>query len=185
MKPQSGLLLVGAATLALGLNGCSSTGRKPPAVTPTTQAAKATSQGEVRKAQAPTSLEALQKGQAPVTPKESPLKEIYFDFDDYQLKTDARETLKTNADWLRQNPPITVEIEGHCDERGTSEYNMALGAKRAQAAKDYLVNLGVSASRLSTISYGAEVPVCREHNEACWQRNRRDRFVARAGKPGM
>jgi peptidoglycan-associated lipoprotein len=74
-----------------------------------------------------------------------------------------------------------VEIEGHCDERGTSEYNLALGAKRAQTAKDYLVNLGVAQQRLSTISYGEELPVCSENNEECWQKNRHDRFVIKAG----
>jgi peptidoglycan-associated lipoprotein len=78
-----------------------------------------------------------------------------------------------------------VEIEGHCDERGNTEYNLALGAKRAEAAKDYLTTLGISPSRLSTISYGKEVPVCQEHNETCWQKNRRDRFVARAAKTGV
>ncbi len=100
-------------------------------------------------------------------------------------RSDAREILKANANWLKQNPAITVEIEGHCDERGTSEYNMALGAKRAQAANDYLTTLGIAGGRLSIVSYEAEVPVCREHNEACWQKNRRDRFVARAAKPGV
>jgi peptidoglycan-associated lipoprotein len=183
MKLAPPLVSVAALTLVFGLTGCSSS-EKPTTAAPASQA-KTTSQSGVRKAQAPTSLEALQKGEAPVTPKESPLKEIYFDFDNYDLRPDARETLKANSDWLRKNPAITVEIEGHCDERGTSEYNMALGAKRAQAAKDYLVTLGVSASRLSTISYGEEVPVCREHNEQCWQRNRRDRFVARAARPGV
>lgn len=70
-----------------------------------------------------------------------------------------------------------MEIEGHCDERGANEYNLALGAKRAQAAKDYLVTLGITAGRLSTKSYGEELPVCKEHTEECWQKNRRDRFV--------
>ncbi len=88
-----------------------------------------------------------------------------------------RVTLKANAEWLKANPSARVEIEGHADERGTNEYNLALGAKRAQAAKDYLVTLGISAERLSTVSYGEETPVCREHTEGCWQRNRHDRFV--------
>ena len=171
--------------LGFWIIGCSSAEKKPPVAPPSAQAPQPTSKPEIREAQAPTSLEALQKGEAPVTPKESPLKEIYFDFDDYQLSTTARETLKANYDWLSKNPTITVEIEGHCDERGTTEYNLALGAKRAQAAKDYLATLGISAGRLSTISYGKEVPVCQEHNEACWQRNRRDRFVAHTAKPAL
>ena len=131
----------------------------------------------------PSSLEAVRKGQAPVTPASSPLKEIYFDFDRYHLRPDARETLKVNANWLRANPSVRVEIEGHADERGTSEYNLALGARRAEAAKDYLVTLGISAERLSTISYGEELPVCKEKIEECRHRNRRGRFVVIPGRP--
>ena len=97
----------------------------------------------------------------------------------------SRETLKADADWLSKNPALNVQVEGHCDERGTSEYNLALGAKRAQAAKDYLTTLGIAPARLTTISYGSEIPVCREHNEECWQKNRRDRFVALTPKPGV
>ncbi len=129
------------------------------------------------------SLEALRRGESTATPASSPLKEIYFDFDRYDLRSDARETLKANAGWLKTNLSAIVQIEGHCDERGTTEYNLALGAKRAQAAKDYLVALGVAAERLSTISYGKELPVCTEHTEACWQRNRRDRFVIQSPRP--
>jgi len=104
---------------------------------------------------------------------------VYFGFDQYDLQPSARDILKANADWLKANPSARVEIEGHCDERGTSEYNLALGAKRAQAAKDYLVTLGISAERLSTISYGNEVSVCQDHTEDCWQQNRHDRFVTK------
>ena len=140
---------------------------------------------DVRKAQASTSLDSLKRGESPVTPPGSALKEVFFAFDKYDLSRDARATLKANGDWLKKNPAARLEIEGHCDERGTSEYNLALGAKRAQAAKDYLVTLGIPAGRISTISYGEEIPVCREQNEACWMRNRRDRFVALTGKPGV
>ncbi len=125
------------------------------------------------------SLDQLKRGQALGTPSSSPLKDIYFDFDRADLRGDARETLKTNADWLKKNPAATVQIEGHCDERGTAEYNLALGARRAQSAKDYLVTLGIPEQRLSTVSYGQELPVCTEHNEDCWQKNRHDRFVAK------
>jgi peptidoglycan-associated lipoprotein len=107
------------------------------------------------------------------------LKDIYFDFDRADLRADAREILKANADWLKKYPAATVQIEGHCDERGTAEYNLALGAKRAQTAKDFLVTLGIPEQRLSTVSYGQELPVCTEHNEECWQKNRHDRFVAK------
>jgi len=120
------------------------------------------------------SLEEASKGQQPAG---GPLGEIYFAFDSFDLTPDARATLKRHADWLKSNASARVEIEGHCDERGTNEYNLALGAKRAQAAKDYLASLGIQADRLNTISYGEELPVCRENTEDCWQKNRRDRFV--------
>ena len=126
------------------------------------------------------SLDQLRKGEGLGTPGSSPLKDIYFDFDRSDLRPEARETLKANADWLMKNPSTTVQIEGHCDERGTSEYNLALGSRRAQAAKDYLVTLGVPEKRISTISYGQELPVCTEHNEECWQKNRHDRFVPKS-----
>ena len=126
------------------------------------------------------SLEALRRGEAAGS---GPLKDISFNFDSTSLSETARATLKANADWLKANPSARVQIEGHCDERGTAEYNMALGAKRAQAAMDYLSTLGVAANRLSTISYGEEIPVCKEHNEDCWAKNRRARFVTSAAKP--
>ena len=138
---------------------------------------------DLRKAQSQTSLEALRRGDSAKTPADSALKEIFFEFDRYDLSGDARATLKAAADWLRNNPVVRVEVEGHCDERGPNEYNLALGAKRAQTAKDYLVTLGVAAGRLSTMSYGEEIPVCRQHNDDCWQKNRRDRFVALSAKP--
>jgi peptidoglycan-associated lipoprotein len=99
------------------------------------------------------------------------------------LSESARATLKANADWLKKNPSARVQIEGHCDERGAADYNMALGAKRAQAAQDYLATLGVAANRMATVSYGEEIPVCKEHNEGCWVKNRRARFVVSGGKP--
>ncbi|MGH7822653.1 MAG: peptidoglycan-associated lipoprotein Pal [Candidatus Binatia bacterium] len=106
-----------------------------------------------------------------------PLKDAHFDYDRYDLDSEARSVLQTNADWLRQNSGARVEIEGHCDERGTVEYNLALGAKRAKATRDYLVSLGISSDRLSTISYGEELPLCREADESCWARNRRAHSV--------
>jgi peptidoglycan-associated lipoprotein len=139
-------------------------------------ASESTTQGQ-------SSLDQLREGKPPATPALSPLKDIYFSFDRYDLEVGARDTLKANADWLKRNPAVRIEIEGHCDERGTNEYNLALGAKRAQAAKDYLVTLGIATERLSTISYGEEIPVCKEHNESCWSQNRRDRFVVVPGRP--
>lgn len=126
------------------------------------------------------SLDQLREGKPSVP---GPLKDIFFSFDRYDLEGEARATLKANADWLKRNPAARVEIEGHSDERGTNEYNLALGAKRAQAAKDYLVTLGITTERLSTISYGEEVPVCKEPNESCWSQNRRARFVIIQARP--
>jgi peptidoglycan-associated lipoprotein len=169
----------------LALAGCSSTTAKPEVSS--TAPASPSEESKTQPAPAPaagiSSLEAFQRGESTATPASSPLKEVYFDFDRYDLRADARDTLKANGDWLKANPSVVVEIEGHCDERGTNEYNMALGAKRAQAAMDYLTTLGVAANRLSTISYGEEVPVCEEHTEECWAKNRRDRFIIQPTRP--
>jgi peptidoglycan-associated lipoprotein len=126
------------------------------------------------------SLDALRRGDSPTG---GPLNDVYFNFDSAALSESARATLKANADWLKKNPSARVQIEGHCDERGAADYNMALGAKRAQAAQDYLATLGVAANRMATVSYGEEIPVCKEHNEGCWVKNRRARFVVSGGKP--
>ena len=109
-------------------------------------------------------------------------KDIYFDYDKYDVREDAKQTLKAVADHLRKNTAQKVLIEGHCDERGTSEYNLGLGDKRAKSAKDFLVSLGVPSSRIETISYGKEKPVCSEHTEDCWAKNRRGHFVILKGK---
>ena len=101
---------------------------------------------------------------------------IYFDFDKSELKSDARAILAKKAEWLRKNPQFSLRIEGHCDERGTIEYNLALGERRANAAWKFLNALGVSGSRMSTISYGEESPADPGHNAAAWARNRRDEF---------
>jgi peptidoglycan-associated lipoprotein len=171
--------------LASGIAACSSSKEPNPAAMPSSVQSKSATKPapDLRKAQSQTSLDALRRGDSAKTPADSALKEIFFEFDRYDLSSDARATLKAAADWLRNNPAVRVEVEGHCDERGTNEYNLALSAKRAQTAKDYLVTLGVAAGRLSTMSYGEEIPVCREHNEECWQKNRRDRFVALNAKP--
>jgi peptidoglycan-associated lipoprotein len=147
----------------------------------------ASSQGEGKRGTAKettadrSSLSELQEGKS--ADSAGPLKDIFYDYDSHNLRADARDTLRANADWLKRNPAARVEIEGHCDERGTNEYNLALGAKRAQAAKDFLTTLGVGAERLSTISYGEEIPVCKEASEGCWQRNRRARFVVLPSRP--
>lgn len=107
------------------------------------------------------------------------LGDVFYDFDKYDLRADARERLAKNADYMKSEKgrKLTFTVEGHCDERGTNEYNIALGQNRSSAAVDYLVSLGVSAGRFKSISYGEEKPFCRESTEACWQKNRRARFV--------
>lgn len=112
----------------------------------------------------------------PVVDKEGPLKDIHFDFDKYNVTPSAQGVLRTNADWLKANPKAKVQVEGHCDERGTAQYNMALGQKRARAAYDYLKTLGIDATRMSTVSYGKEMPLDPRHNEEAWAKNRRDHF---------
>lgn len=102
---------------------------------------------------------------------------VYFDFDKSNLRPEAREALTGNARWLREHTQFVVTIEGHCDERGTNEYNLALGERRANAAKDYMVSLNVDPGRFRTISYGEERPVCTQSDEACWQRNRRAHMI--------
>jgi peptidoglycan-associated lipoprotein len=102
------------------------------------------------------------------------LKAIYFDFDQSFIRNDERAVMTANADWLKANPKVKIRIEGNTDDRGTREYNQALGQRRAASAKKYLVDMGVSAKRISLISYGKEKPVCGEASEGCWQKNRRD-----------
>jgi peptidoglycan-associated lipoprotein len=123
------------------------------------------------------SLADEQRGMLGAAGAAGPLEDIYFGYDSIDLSPEARAALQRNRDWLERNPAARVEIEGHCDDRGTIEYNLALGARRAAAAKDYLSALGVSSSRITTISYGEELPLCRESTDACWQRNRRGHFV--------
>lgn len=103
--------------------------------------------------------------------------DIYFDFDKSDLKPETQEALKSKAEWLRKNPGESVIIEGHCDERGTNEYNLALGDRRAQSAKNFLNDLGIAKSRLTTISYGEERPADPRQNETAWSKNRRAHFV--------
>lgn len=105
------------------------------------------------------------------------LKPIYFDFDKSFIRDDAKDVIKANAAWLKAHPNVKIRIEGNCDERGTKEYNQALGQRRAASAKKYLADMGISSNRISLISYGKEKPVCTESTESCWQKNRKDDFV--------
>ncbi len=108
------------------------------------------------------------------------LKPAFFDYDKADIRSDARDVLAANATWLKKYPSMQFTIEGHCDERGTSQYNLALGDRRANAAKDYLASLGVDAGRIKTVSYGKERPFATGHDEDSWQKNRRAHFVVTA-----
>ncbi len=105
------------------------------------------------------------------------MKDAYFDLDKSDLRADARDALTKDAEFMRTYGDVHISIEGHCDERGSTEYNLGLGQRRASAAKNYLISLGISADRMETTSWGKERPACGEHTEECWQMNRRAHFV--------
>jgi len=112
--------------------------------------------------------------------KKGYLTDAYFDYDQSDLREDARTALAADAEWLKKYPSVQILIEGYCDERGTGNYNLALGDRRANAAKEYLVSLGIDGSRVKTVSYGEERPFCTESHEGCWQQNRRAHLVITA-----
>jgi peptidoglycan-associated lipoprotein len=110
------------------------------------------------------------------------LRDVLFAYDSWTISEEGRQALNRDAEWMKSNPSALINVEGHCDERGTSAYNLVLGEKRAKAARNYLVELGVGANRLSVVSYGKERPFCNEHAESCYQQNRRGHLVVKAGK---
>ena len=163
--------------------------QQPPAVTPQEPKAKAPevpAQKKIPEERAEEKITEQQLAKIETKEVEVPkyteekgvFEDIYFDFDKYDIRPDAKPILESLSDWLIKNKPSKLLIEGHCDERGTSEYNLALGDRRAKATKDYLVALGVSSGRIETISYGKEKPICTEATEECWQKNRRSHFIA-------
>jgi len=181
------LLLAG-----LMITGCA----KRPATTAASAAAPAPAPPAAAPAPAPSSPAAPSSGAAAAapagaaaaqTPRPAPkefmavaaLKEVYFDFDKYDVRPEDAKTLDANAAWLKSNADNLVLIEGHCDERGTNEYNLALGERRAKATMNYLVSQGIQANRITIISYGEERPVCTEKTEACWAKNRRASFLVK------
>lgn len=112
--------------------------------------------------------------------QERPLADVYFDLDESTIRDDARGPLQKNGDWLKRWSTTRITVEGHADERGSSEYNLALGARRAEAVKGYLVTLGIPEGRIAVVSKGKESPFCTESNESCWQQNRRGHFIITA-----
>jgi peptidoglycan-associated lipoprotein len=110
------------------------------------------------------------------------MRDVFFAYDSWTISEDGRQALTRNAEWIKANQNALVKVEGHCDERGTSAYNLVLGEKRAKAARNYLVELGVGANRLSVVSYGKERPSCTEHAESCYQQNRRGHLALKTGR---
>jgi len=176
---------------AVALSGCA----KRPA---TTQAAAPAPTGAATSTAAPSGgPQQMQSGAAPSGGTATPgptttarpavqdfasvadLTDVFFDFDKYDIRPNDAKTLDANASWLKSNPNHLVLIEGHCDERGTNEYNLALGERRAKSTMNYLVSQGVQANRITIISYGEERPQCTEHTESCWAKNRRAHFLVK------
>jgi peptidoglycan-associated lipoprotein len=160
-------LLATAALIAFMVVGCA----KKPKVEPVTQPTTTETKPADRPSDQPTD-----KGTVDSEPS-SKFRAIYFDFDRYNLRDDAKADLKKNVDVMNQEQDLKITVEGHCDERGTVEYNLALGERRAKSARDYMVSMGVKADRISTISYGKERPKAFGHDEDSWAKNRRDEFV--------
>ena len=111
---------------------------------------------------------------------EKPLDDVFFDLDKSDIREDGKSALQKDADWMKKWTSTQTTVEGHCDSRGSSEYNLSLGSRRANAVKDYLVSLGIAANRVTIVSKGKEQPFCSEENESCWQQNRRGHFVITA-----
>ncbi len=170
-------LLVGTLSL---VNGCK---KKPPQTTEQAKPAEAPSNPSSTEVAPPTRTAPQSVESSPLSAsleemnQKGYLKDAFFEYDKADLRDDARTTLSADAEWLKKYPSTQILIEGHCDERGTSEYNMALGDRRANATKEYLASLGVESGRVKSVSYGKERPFCNESNETCWQENRRAHFV--------
>jgi peptidoglycan-associated lipoprotein len=161
-------LLATAALIAFMVVGCA---KKPKVEAPTRPATTETKPSETP------SDQSTDQGTKVESEPSSKFRAIYFDFDRYNLRDDAKADLKKNVDVMKQDQNLRITVEGHCDERGTVEYNLALGERRAKSARDYMVSMGVSADRVSTISYGKERPATFGHDEDAWAKNRRDEFV--------
>ena len=163
------VMAIASVAVMLATTGCSS--KKPAPIG--NENPSATGLNEGGSGGSTTTQEDWEKG---TVGRGGPLSDIHFGYNDYTIQEQDGSVLKSNASWIQGHPGTRVQVERFCDERGSEEYNIALGAKRAQAAKDYLVTLGISDSRHSTFSYGKELPLCTEHDESCWSQNRRDHF---------
>jgi len=174
-----------ALVLALGALGLPACKKNPPTTAasarPPVQVAGPASSAVAPPAPAPHDLSASVLSQdLDSLNRKGYLTDAFFDYDQAVLRDDARTTLAQDAQWLKQFPSIQILLEGHCDERGTQAYNLALGERRASAAKEYLVSLGIPESRIRIVSYGKERPFCETDTEACWGQNRRDHVLVTA-----
>ncbi len=175
--PRSILVVAVTLALALGTSGCA----KRPAV------AVATAPAPTGAATPPAAEPARPEPAAAPVPRPAPaefgpndaLRMIHFEFDKADIRPDDASIIEANARWLRDNPGHIVLVQGHCDERGTNEYNLALGERRARSAMNFLVAQGVASARFTVVSYGEERPLCREESETCWAQNRRAMFFIR------
>src|SRR5512134_3162365 len=186
------LLVVPVLVLSLFLAGCpkrpatTAASAPPPSGAPAPAAAAPSTSPAPTPGPAMTPSTAAPATATPATPprpsefrETDNLKDVFFDFDKYDIRPGDAKVLDTNAAWLKTNNDLVL-IEGHCDERGTNEYNLALGERRAKATMNYLVSQGIQANRITIISYGKERPVCSEKSEGCWQKNRRAHFLVKA-----
>ena len=197
MKSFRGLAIVALATVSIVGVGCkkkvAAAAPPPPAPQPTAQAQRPqpVAQQPRTATQTPAPVQVSQPQRTPnaatrarIDTLLARIEDAYFDYNKYSLRPDAIQALQADStelrDILKDYPDYKLTVEGHCDERGSAEYNMALGQERAQAAKDYLVQVGIPGGQLATVSYGKERPVCDEHDEACWQKNRHIHIVAQA-----
>lgn len=183
-----------AAIAAIGLAGAACHSKPPaaPAAGPTPPAPAAvrttppppppprTRNSAPAPAPAPTEDELFRRMTLDQLNSEHPLGDAFFDFNQYSLRDDARTALATDASWLKKWPETDILVEGHADDRGTAEYNLALGKSRAKAVEDYLVSLGIPANRIKVDSLGKDDPFCSQDNENCWQKNRRGHFIVTA-----
>jgi len=164
MMSTSNHLKLAAMAAVLVVAGCASKPKPAPEAPPPPPPPSSAVQGQVESTVVPGSVQDFRVNIGDT---------VHFEYDKYTVTSEDRDVLQRQAAWLQKYPQVRVTVEGHCDERGTREYNLALGARRANAVKEYLVNLGVSSARVGTISYGKERPICTESNESCWSQNRR------------
>jgi len=173
MKARTSVLVAGLVVVLVSATGCPRRGAAPGDAD-----YDATGRGRLGEGLGTSSGSSLERAKRGLAPEEDGiLRDVHFGYDAHALDGEAGMILDENVAWLRQNPDAKVELEGHCDDRGTIEYNLALGARRAKVVKDYLVTHGIAANRVATISYGEELPVCHEESDSCWGRNRRVHFV--------